>query len=85
MGILWSRVLDLATYSQGARNTSTTLLPAGANLPAVNRATGANQCSFSTGTYRTARRGGAFVGTVADFPQPSIYVSLPPQRVYTKM
>lgn len=35
----------------------------------------ANQCSFGE-TYRKAKRGGQYIATVADIPQPSIYVSL---------
>lgn len=51
------------------------LLPAGSVYIAPNNDTDANQCSYGE-TYRRAYRGGAFVAITADFPQPSIYVSL---------
>ena len=68
------RVLDLGVFVAGATNTTTNLLPAGAILPSANQATGANQCAFSTENHRQTKRGGSFVATVADLPQPSIYV-----------
>ena len=70
------RVLDLGLFVAGAKNTTTTLLPAGAMLPSADQATGANQCAFSTKNHRATKRGGSFVATVADLPQSSIYVRL---------
>ena len=42
----------------------------------VNGDSDANQCSYGE-TSRAAKRGGPYIATVADFPQPSLYVSLP--------
>ena len=61
-------------WTGGARNASTLLIAAGATLPTANRASGANQCSFSTSNYRALKRGGNYLATVARLPQDSLYV-----------
>lgn len=75
VAIMTCRVLNLTVFLSGAKNTSTSLISAGATAPEASLETGANQCSFSTENYRAIKRGGAYVATVADLPQPSLYVS----------
>lgn len=70
-------VLNLTIFLSGAKNTSTSLVSAGATAPQASLETGANQCSFSTENYRAIKRGGAYVATIADLPQPSLYVIKP--------
>ena len=72
---IFCRVLNLTVFLSGAKNTSTTLISAGATAPQASLESGANQCSYSTENYRAIKRGGAYVATIADLPQPSLYVS----------
>ena len=51
-------------------------ISAGAVLPRASQATNANACSFAT-ARRHAIVGGALVATVADLPNPSVYVRPP--------
>jgi hypothetical protein len=66
-----------------ARNLSsmsveTDLIPAGAVAPVRSLASTANECSFAS-VSRAAKRGGRYVVTIADLPQPSLYVIDPTQ------
>lgn len=61
----------------GSAATTTTLIPAGAVLPQRSQASTADECSFAS-VSRAAKRGGSFVVTIADLPQPSLYVSPTP-------
>ena len=58
-----------------AREPVATLLAAGSTAVEANGDSDANVCSYAE-AYRKAARGGAYVVIVADFPQPSLYVSL---------
>lgn len=55
-------------------STTAQFIPAGTVQPGMpfNPST-ANQCAYGQ-TYRSSKRGGKYVATVADCPQPSIYV-----------
>ena len=57
------------------REPIASLLAAGSTIIEANGESDANVCSYGE-AYRRAARGGAYVVTVADFPQPSLYVSL---------
>lgn len=67
---------NIASNASHGLEGSATLLSAGAVQPvlAANGST-ANQCSFGE-TYRTAVRGGPFIGVNADIPSASLYVRL---------
>ena len=70
------RVLVYQTVTMDeATNTepTATLQPAGATAPQQSQDSDANACSYGE-TYRAAVRGGAYVATPADYPQPSLYV-----------
>ena len=51
----------------------TSLASAGASAPSQNEDSEANACSYGE-AYRIAARGGPYVATTADYPQPSLYV-----------
>ncbi|KAK9828955.1 hypothetical protein WJX72_003024 [[Myrmecia] bisecta] len=52
----------------------TKLIPAGSTATVPNAAATANACSYSSEGNRDADRGGPYIATIADFPQPSIYI-----------
>lgn len=60
-------------FDQGL-STTAQLIPAGTVQPGIpyNPAT-SNQCAYGE-TYRSSKRGGKYIATIADCPQPSIYV-----------
>ncbi|KAK9805271.1 hypothetical protein WJX72_010183 [[Myrmecia] bisecta] len=47
---------------------------AGSTATVPNAATTANACSYSSEGNRDADRGGPYIATIADFPQPSVYI-----------
>ncbi|KAK9902882.1 hypothetical protein WJX75_009728 [Coccomyxa subellipsoidea] len=70
------RVVNLTAVEQDAAmgtDAVAQLIPAGAVSQTPDMDTGANQCSYGE-TDRKAKRGGQWVATVADYPQPSLYV-----------
>ncbi len=55
-------------------STTAQLIPAGTVFPGTPfNPSAANQCAYGP-TYRSSKRGGQYIATVADCPQPSIYV-----------
>lgn len=77
--ICWLRVVNLTAVEQDAAmgtDAVAQLIPAGAVSQTPDMDTGANQCSYGE-TDRKAKRGGQWVATVADYPQPSLYVRWP--------
>jgi hypothetical protein len=72
-GFRYANIGSLETEAQRGMEEQTMFLPAGAVSPVIGASSTANQCSFGE-TYRKAKRGGAYVATVATIPQPSIYV-----------
>jgi hypothetical protein len=50
------------------------LISAGAVAQGPGYGTG-NECAYGR-TYRVARRGGDYIATHADYPEPSVYVSV---------
>ena len=71
---LVGRVLDLSSLGPPPIDVGAPVVPAGAIFPQPSTAAGANQCSFASGIPRAVKRGGSFIATVADLPQPSVYV-----------
>lgn len=71
------RVISYATVEADERanvEPTASLVSAGAIAPQQDLSTDANACSYGE-TYRLAVRGGAYIATPADYPQPSLYVS----------
>jgi len=75
--LTWSPALIRVARNLSASLVETHLVMAGAVAPLRSLASTANECSFAS-VSRAAKKGGGYVVTIADLPQPSLYVSSPP-------
>ncbi|CAL5229447.1 g12772 [Coccomyxa viridis] len=72
-GLAFVSLATLQGNASANTDAQTTLISAGAVAQTVNGDSDANQCSYGESS-RAAKRGGPWIATVADFPQPSLYI-----------